>query len=1508
MTGSTYGSGSIIDTLGQDIVTSTVSYGLSGDSYAYNDANRNPQKVQVNYTQITNVTAFGDSIIQDEVPNNVPMPTSVVYPDGETIKIAYEQNSLSALPPWAASHQYSCVPLNQTNNLLGLVDSNGNLEGVKTCGTSGTSRPVWNTTVGGQTTDGTVVWQNYGRTWTSGRIASITYPQGGSVTYAYSGIVVAGQGQFNGQYNFATWPAQVTRTVNDNNGHSATWTYQISAPSSNNGILTVTETDPANNTTVLYFAGATQIGNGIPSWCTNGYSTGCNYSYIQAAKLSYNGAALSQNLIAKEVTCYNLQNTSESGCITPTVPISFPIKYTDVYTHPTGLNGAIGLPNDVETQMDPFGNITYTSVYGFGATFRPSGSPLSTTASLYDGENASCGTLTIAAMHDRPCSVSITGPSGLASQVKYTYNGAGHSTQTSKLVSGSTNLTSTASYNPNGTVASVIDANGATTNYYYNGAGGCNNLLLTSTVFPVNSLSTTQTWDCNGGVVTSASDQNGQVTTYGFVDQTGVADPNWRLRSTKDPFGYITWNTYSTAATPFTQESSLLFNGGASAVDGLTTVDGLGRPVYVQKRQGPSPGTTIFDSVQYTYGWNSTGQVSTQSVPYSAAASAAPPPGTAVTTTQTDALGRTASVADGGGGTVSYQYVSNDVLQTSGPAPTGENTKQRQLEYDGLGRLTSVCEITSASGSGAGPCGQSNPQTGLLTKYTYDALGNLLTVTQNAQPGAIGGTQTRAYGPYDGLSRLTSETNPESGTTTYTYDNDATCGTSKGDPVKSFDANGNTVCNTYDALHRTTSTTFSGPNATTNRYFIYDAATVNGQAMANAKGRLAEGYTAASSSGTKVTDEGFSYTARGELANFYESTPHSAGYYSVPMTYWANGLLESFGPFLTEDQMGFIPDGEGRAYSLYDFPHQDTAVLGSVTYSPAGQPTQLMTDCNGGGVPCTPITYTYYPNTLRMKQYSTVLSTGTISDGTLSGSLNWNPNGSLQQLTIADPFNSADAQTCTYSADDLGRIASTSCGSTWAQTFSYDVFGNVTKNGSISWIPGYNASTNHYSLGGTSYDANGNVLNDTFSTYTWDAQGKNLSTAYSVGGETWAFTYDAFGHMIELSVNGGYVYSYINIGKFRLSATGQTAAYSEFPLPGGSVYSQNGGATGIQLADWLGTIRAFYSLSGGYSRSGAHAPFGEAYGYQGGYPTGFAGQGGMGWGEGDDGSMNNTTYYFPERQYRSSQGRWLSPDPAGLVAANPSNPQSWNRYAYALNNPLRYKDPLGLYCFYGGAGDTPSNDGDPTDFNFNEVGAQGQADCLNENDRWYQDQTSETVNGDTGDVESFENGQQIYPQIVQPLQSYANCVKNAGNYFSLQHGLQAASGGSLGNSWLSGALLGNPFSDGIAAVQGVFNGSASEAGSSGSSAALGFYDPAGRTLEAATQLQDVTVVTSSVTATSVTLPGASMTSVSLNATSQTIPLSTLGAIAKPFTAVAKGLNVWNYGVTSFSGFVCGIGR
>ena len=53
------------------------------------------------------------------------------------------------------------------------------------------------------------------------------------------------------------------------------------------------------------------------------------------------------------------------------------------------------------------------------------------------------------------------------------------------------------------------------------------------------------------------------------------------------------------------------------------------------------------------------------------------------------------------------------------------------------------------------------------------------------------------------------------------------------------------------------------------------------------------------------------------------------------------------------------------------------------------------------------------------------------------------------------------------------------------------------------------------------------------------------------------------------------------------------------------------------------------------------------------------------------------------RTLDSNLGRWLSPDP---LARDVANPQSLNRYAYAMNNPTSFADPLGLECVNMGGG------------------------------------------------------------------------------------------------------------------------------------------------------------------------------------------------------------------------------
>jgi RHS repeat-associated protein len=49
---------------------------------------------------------------------------------------------------------------------------------------------------------------------------------------------------------------------------------------------------------------------------------------------------------------------------------------------------------------------------------------------------------------------------------------------------------------------------------------------------------------------------------------------------------------------------------------------------------------------------------------------------------------------------------------------------------------------------------------------------------------------------------------------------------------------------------------------------------------------------------------------------------------------------------------------------------------------------------------------------------------------------------------------------------------------------------------------------------------------------------------------------------------------------------------------------------------------------------------------------------------------------FEARYLGSSLGRFMSADP-GNAGANPGNPQTWNAFAYGLNNPLYYTDPTG---------------------------------------------------------------------------------------------------------------------------------------------------------------------------------------------------------------------------------------
>jgi RHS repeat-associated protein len=68
--------------------------------------------------------------------------------------------------------------------------------------------------------------------------------------------------------------------------------------------------------------------------------------------------------------------------------------------------------------------------------------------------------------------------------------------------------------------------------------------------------------------------------------------------------------------------------------------------------------------------------------------------------------------------------------------------------------------------------------------------------------------------------------------------------------------------------------------------------------------------------------------------------------------------------------------------------------------------------------------------------------------------------------------------------------------------------------------------------------------------------------------------------------------------------------------------------------------------------------------------------------------------YFLARYYSSTQGRFTGVDPLA-ASASPIRAQSWNRYSYSYNNPLRYTDPSGMIAgdFYDLDGRNIGSDG-----------------------------------------------------------------------------------------------------------------------------------------------------------------------------------------------------------------------
>jgi RHS repeat-associated protein len=1037
----------------------------------------------------------------------------------------------------------------------------------------------------------------------TGRLTQITLPSGGTISYAYSG-------GHQGVACYVGESAILTRTVNDNNGHTSVWTYVKSPGSDQYGNFMATVTDPVGDVTTYHF-----------------------YGELQTEKIVQD---VNLGVLSTTVTCYNGHNTSQAACIAPQAYNNgLPIFQTDVYT-----SLGTSAPSLVETKLDydgaltSYGNVIATKNYDVGATYPPSGVPVSETDATYANiAGVSCGSVS-AYIFDHPCIVTTyNSSSAMVSQTKYTYNGAGHATQSSAWVTGSTYLNSSASYNSNGTPATSTDANGAITNYYYNGTGGCNNFLLTSTTLPGN-LTSSQTWNCVGAVVTSSTDLNSNVTHFYYND------PFWRPTQVTYPDGGSTTTTYNTGTSlPWTISTSSAIDATHNLI-AIAYFDGLGRTVQKNVTSDPS-GT---DYILTTYDLVS--RVASVTNPYRSTSD----PTYGSTSYTYDALSRPLQVTHPDGNTVVTNYSGRATkVQNEG---NGASRVTHIYQSDGLGRLKSSCEVTSTTllGITATPaaCGQDIAATGFLTSYQYDALGDLLGVTQ-------GGLNARSY-TYDGLSRLTSETNPESGTTTYAYD---TC--SAGDlctrtAPKPNQTGSATVATTYsyDALHRLTAKNYNDGSTPTAVYY-YDQSVYS-----NYRGRLTSEGTY---NGGWITAQGFWYDSMGRVISNNQYTPLNinSGAFSLSYQYDLLGDVTSIQNGVENVTYTGTYDTAARLtkfQSTYIDAYHPGTLLTVNQYNPLNEVQQ---ETLGNGI----VRNLTYDNRGRVKSQT---------DGSIYNfMLSYTPDSNVSTGSDSVTGN------WTYAYDDFSRL-STSSKSGQAFSYKYDRFGNRWQQNVTAGTgpaPQYTFdANNHLTTSGFTYDAAGNVINDGSHSYTYDAEGRVTAVD---GGSKDTYVYDAEGRVVRRSFDGYPPMDFVlglNGKAITELANGGTWDRSELYAAGTHVATYADGITYFFHPDWLGSVRAETKYDGTLAGNMNNLSFGDGQVWTGRLPSwsNFAG------GDVDEGSYVDL---FMFRQYSTTQGRWMMPDPAGRAAADPANPQSWNLYAYVMNNPLSFTDPLGLYCYFG---------------------------------------------------------------------------------------------------------------------------------------------------------------------------------------------------------------------------------
>jgi YD repeat-containing protein len=670
----------------------------------------------------------------------------------------------------------------------------------------------------------------------------------------------------------------------------------------------------------------------------------------------------------------------------------------------------------------------------------------------------------------------------------------GNPTQLQRWVSGSSYLTTTMTYDMTGQMLKVTNPRGHTRSYVY-----ANN-FYTDANPPVNPPATfTPTVTTNAyitQVIFNESAGSGSLH-YGYYFNTGklARDQDANLSDIfhhyTDPLDRETYRydhklsngTRGWVLTVFTSSTQTdIYKGITDTTPSVScvscrhdvqTADAFGRGTNTTLANDPS-GATKVDA-----GFDDNDRIESESNPYRSTSD----PTYGVDTLAYDGLDRVTSQAhadsnalhtyygaavSGAGGAAS-QLCSATTYGVGYPIlAVDEAGKKLQRWINAFGGVIEVDEPDSTNALTVNTC------------YAYDALQNNTQIVQ--------GSETRSYA-YDGISRQTSATEPESGTTQMFYTTSAGAICSGADDIcRKTDARGITTTYTYDiGSERDRLSTISYSDGTPTTSYFYDQSTYNGLTITFPGNRRTGMSDGSGQTAWSYDPAGHIVTERRTIGTVTENTSY---------TYNVDGSTASI-TYPSGRVINYTYNNAQQTVSVVDAT-SSTNYITDATYAPHGRLATAVHGKVSGGFAGVTENYTYN-NRLQMVTHSASSSNGSVLDETyhydLGGGVN---NGNITSIT--NNLDTTRTQLFTY--DNLNRLASaqsqaTSGANCWGDSYGYDRYDNLLNmNVTQCSAPNLNVTVNNNNqIVGFTYDAAGNLTNDGTLSYSWDGENRLKNTA-----------------------------------------------------------------------------------------------------------------------------------------------------------------------------------------------------------------------------------------------------------------------------------------------------------------------------------------------------------------------------------------------------------------------------